>query len=193
VLHLFIVEPKLVQDGSVEVAVIVPVFDGLIAHVIGGPVDDPALHSAAGQQDAIALGVMIATSGVLRPGTAAELAAEYHQRRIEKAALLEVADQAGDGLIHSAAERRVSLHVAVRVPGSVAAAGVADLYEADVVLHQSARQQKLLSKIVRLFVADTVKRLHVVRLLGKVDHCRSDEAAFEPQGRRPGTGRRCPN
>ena len=53
----------------------------------------------------------------------------------------------------------MGLHVAVRVPPAVAAAGVADLDEADALLRQPPRQQQLPAEFVRLLLADAVELL----------------------------------
>jgi hypothetical protein len=76
-------------------SVVVRMIHGLVPHVIGGAVDDPALDAAPGQQHAVALRIVIATGGILRPWTSAEFAAEYHDRRIQQSALLQIADEAG--------------------------------------------------------------------------------------------------
>ena len=82
---------------------------------------------------------MVATGGVLRPGAAAKLACKHHQRALQHAPLLQILNQAGDRLIHGPAQWFMGLHVSVGVPASVAAAGMADLDEADAVLHQTSR------------------------------------------------------
>ena len=56
----------------------------------------------------------------------------------------------------------MGLHVAVRVPAAVAAAGVADLDEAHAALRQPPRQQKLPAEVVGLLFADAVEVLHVI-------------------------------
>src|SRR5439155_25711743 len=96
-------------------------------------------------------------------------------RLVEHAALLEVADQAGNRLVGRAAQRGVRLDVAVRVPAAVAAAGVTHLDEPHAALGQSAGEQELPAEIVRLLFADAVHVQHVLRLAGDVDDLRRGE------------------
>ena len=51
-LHLFVIQAHLVQDGGVQVAVIVRILDRLVAHLVGGAVDGSALYAAAGEPGA---------------------------------------------------------------------------------------------------------------------------------------------
>src|SRR5437764_2331236 len=77
VLHFCVVEAKLVQNGRVQVAVIVAMLHSLIAHIVGSAMNYPALDASAGQQYSVALGVMIPPGCVLRPRAAAKLAADH--------------------------------------------------------------------------------------------------------------------
>ena len=113
---------------------------------------------------------MIPAGSVLRPGCAAEVAREHHQGGIEHAALLEVADEAGDRFIDRAAALLVVLHVDVRIPTAVAAAAVAELDVADALFHQPPRHQQLPAEIVRLLFADTVEIQYVLGFVREVHH-----------------------
>src|SRR5271154_6219242 len=73
--HLLVVESELLKNGRVQIAVIMPFLDRCVAHLVGGAVDGAALDAAAGQPDRVALWIVIAAGRVLRPRTAAELAA----------------------------------------------------------------------------------------------------------------------
>src|SRR5207248_995912 len=114
-------------------------------------------------------GVVVAAGGVLRPGTAAELAAPDDQRLVEHSALLQIADQARNRLVGRAAKGTLGADVAVGIPGAVAAAGMADLDEADAALGQAAREQELPAKVVRRRLLDAIKVAHMPWLLGQVD------------------------
>src|SRR4051794_21782149 len=96
--------------------------------------DHAALDAAAGQPDGVAFRVVVAAGRVLRPRAATELTRPDHQGLVQHAALLQVFDEAGDRLVGRPAQGAVALDVAVGVPGAVAAAGVADLDEADAAL-----------------------------------------------------------
>ena len=93
------VEAELVQDRGVDVGDVMPVLDGVEAEFVGRAVDDAALDAAAGQPDREAVGVVVAAVGALRTRGAAELGGPDHERVVEQAAVLEVVEQAGDGLV----------------------------------------------------------------------------------------------
>lgn len=78
--------------------------------------------------------------------------------------MLQIANQTGQGFVRGSAQRLMSFDVAVRVPGAIAAAGVADLDETHALLGQAACQQELLSELVRGFRADAVHLPHVAGL-----------------------------
>ncbi len=81
----------------------------------------------------------------------------------------------------------MGLDVAVGVPAAVAAAGVADLDEADALLRQPARQQQLPAEVVGLVCADAVELQDVLGLLGQIDDLRSGQ--LHPGGQLVGLGR----
>src|SRR5579862_3906432 len=58
--HFPVVETKLLQNGGVQVAIIMAVGDRLIAHVVGGAMGDPAPDAAAREPGRVASGVVIA-------------------------------------------------------------------------------------------------------------------------------------
>src|SRR5262249_25531177 len=76
---------------------------------VGGAEDLAALDAAAGQPHGEAVRVVVAAGRALAHGRAAELASPDHQRRVEQAARLEVAQQASDGPVALAAEPAVVL------------------------------------------------------------------------------------
>src|SRR5947209_1197702 len=77
-------------------------------------------------------------------GSAAKLATADDQRFIEQAALLEIADQGGDGLVHRGALFRETFGDArVRAGAMEVPAPVEQLHEADSLLDQAARQETI--------------------------------------------------
>ena len=74
------------------------VLDGVVAELVGRAVGDARLDAAAGQPDRKAVDVVVAAVA-LGHRRAAEFAAPDHQRVVEHAALLEVLDQRGRGLV----------------------------------------------------------------------------------------------
>ena len=76
------------------------VLDGVEAELVGLAEGDARLDAAAGQPHGEGVGVMVAAVvAALDHRRAAELAAPDDQRVVEQAALLEVLDQRGAGLV----------------------------------------------------------------------------------------------
>lgn len=57
----FVIESQQVEDGGVEVRDHCTLFDRVISQLVGGPVSLTAAYAAAGQPDAKALFVVVAT------------------------------------------------------------------------------------------------------------------------------------
>ena len=107
-----------------DIGDVVAILDGVETEFIRGAVHDAAFYSAAGEPRAKSLRMMIA-SGALGAGRASELRAEYHERIVEQAALLEILEQAGDRLIHLPGKLRViRFDLRVGVPCAPASAAV---------------------------------------------------------------------
>src|SRR5260370_11389334 len=81
--HFLVIESQLAQDGGLQIAQVMPVLDSLVAHFIGASVHDAAFHAAARQPRGEALSVVVPPGGVLRPGSASELAGPNNQRAIQ--------------------------------------------------------------------------------------------------------------
>src|SRR5262249_54014798 len=64
--HLLVVEAELAEDRRVQVAVVVRALDRLVADVVGGAVDGPALDTAAGEPGCVAPRVVVSARRVLR-------------------------------------------------------------------------------------------------------------------------------
>ena len=150
------VEAEEVQDGGVEVAVVVGVLDRAVADVVGGAMHEAALDAAAGEPRGVALGVVVSAGGVLGPRRAPEFAGPNDQGVIEHPALFEVSDESRNGPVGGAAERLMGLHVAVGIPSAVAPAGMANLDEADAALREPAREQQLFSELFGVPIVEAV-------------------------------------
>ncbi len=111
--HALVVQANLLEDRCVEVGDILALLHRLVTDLVGGAVDHAAFDSAAGQPAGEALRVMVAAHVVLRIRRAAELGGPDDHRTVEHAALLQVPDQAGDGLVRLAGERCMVGHVVV--------------------------------------------------------------------------------
>ena len=113
-----VVEAHEMQDGGPEVVDGALVLHGLVTEVVGGAVGEAGLHAAAGHPDGEAERIVIATVRALREGRAAEFTGPDDQGGIEQAALAQILDECGDGLIGLLRHLAVAfLHLAVVIPG----------------------------------------------------------------------------
>src|SRR5262249_47144764 len=145
-LHFFVIESHLVKDRGLKVADVNRVFNGAITHIIGAAKNGSTFDSTASEPGGKAFGLVIAARCVLRPGGAPKLARPDYERALEQAALFQIPNQPRDRFIRLPAERRVTFHVAVRIPGSVPATGVAKLDKAHAPFDQPAPRQQCLAK-----------------------------------------------
>ena len=134
------VDAEQVEHRGVEVVDGDDVLDREVAEVVGLAVADAALDAAAGQAHGEALDVVVAAVA-LGHGGAPELAAPDDERVVEHAALLQVLNQGGGGLVHLARlHHDVALDAAVVVP-----VAVVELDEAHAALGQSRRASRQLA------------------------------------------------
>ena len=131
----------------------------------------PGLHAAAGEEHGHGFGVVAAAeridaAALVVVGRAAEFAAPDDERVVEHAALLEVADERGDRLVHAADALGVgALEVVVAVP-----AAAEDLHEAHAFLHEPAREQALAAKGRGVLVVQPIHLAGGVGLALEVEH-----------------------
>src|SRR5262249_22948842 len=64
-LHLGIVESQLMQNGGVNIAIVVTVFDGFEAEFVGGSVNRAPFDASSGKPDRVAARVVITACRVL--------------------------------------------------------------------------------------------------------------------------------
>src|SRR5262245_54166929 len=93
-----VVEPELVQQRCQQALAAHPVLDGLVAELVGRTVDVAGPEAAAGEQQREAVAVVVAPGPALRDRQSAKLAGPHHNRTIQQAALLQIADQRRGGL-----------------------------------------------------------------------------------------------
>src|SRR4051812_19223365 len=102
------IQPEELQHGGVEVMVVHRVLGHAPADLIGLAIDLSALKPAASSQDGEGEGMMVASgdigiaAAVLTERGAAELAAEQNHGGIQQAALLQVPQEGGHGLVSHA-------------------------------------------------------------------------------------------
>ena len=94
------VEAEQVQDRRVQVVDVDLILRDVEAELVGLADSDAGLHAAAGHPHGEGVRMMVAAVGAaLHHRRAAKLAAPDHQRVVEQAALLQILDQRGAGLV----------------------------------------------------------------------------------------------
>ena len=101
----FVVNPKLMQHGGLEIANVDRILDDVVAEVVGFTVADTALDAAACHPRCKAARVVISPVIVpvldpLSERGAAEFSSEYDQRIMEQSSLFEILQETGDWLVH---------------------------------------------------------------------------------------------
>ena len=144
--QLFVIHAQQVQQGGVEVVDVHAVLRRLEAEVVGLAVAHAAARAAAGQEHAETVRVVVATVAVLAHRRAPELAAPHDQRVFEQAALLQVAEQGGDGAVNVLAEiARCGVVIRVRIPRLAVA--VIDLDETHAAFRQASRHETAVREV----------------------------------------------
>lgn len=82
----FVVHAEEVEDGGPEVVDRADIGDGMVAEFIGGSVHVAWADAAAGEPEAEAEGIVVASVASLAEGSAAEFAAEDDEGFVEEAA-----------------------------------------------------------------------------------------------------------
>lgn len=140
------VDAELVQEGGVEVVDFDGVLDGVFADVVGLTMNVTGFEAAASDPDGEAVAMVPATVFALASGGAAELGGPQYEGVVQHAALFEIGDEGGGGLIDVVGEVGVLFHVAVRVPVG-AGAGVDEFDETDAALGETAGDEALPSEV----------------------------------------------
>ena len=91
--------------------------------------------------------MVTSTVGTLPAGSPAEFGTPHHQRLVEQTSLLEIFQEARDGLIDLLAiAGMICLKIAVSVPGSCSATAVVDLNEPHAAFDQTSSCQAQLAE-----------------------------------------------
>src|SRR6478736_6489426 len=95
-------------------------FDGMHAEFICGPKNRSSFGAAAGEPDAKAFGMMVASIRAGRMRRAPKLASPDDERLVEQAALLQVLEERRNGLVGiESVFGMASAKVAMLVPGAI--------------------------------------------------------------------------
>ena len=147
--------PELMKDGGVEIVYLDGVFDGVFPDLVSGSVDMAGFEAAPCEPDAEAVTVVAASVLALASRSAAELGRPEHDGVVEHAALFQIDEKGGGGLVDIAGEIGVLFHLAVRVPVRPGA-GVDELDEAHPALGESSGDEALPSKALGRTPIDSV-------------------------------------
>ena len=166
--QLGVIKPEEMQQSRVQVMDMHLVLGGVEAEVIRLAQGQAPLHAPARHPHAEAIRMMIpAVIASLDHGGAAEFTAPDDESVLEEAALFQVGDEGGAGLVGvSAVLLQVTDEVSVLVPGLVK-----DLDEPDAALDEAAGEQDGAGE-VGLARLDPIKIQDVLRLAGQVHQFR---------------------
>jgi hypothetical protein len=160
-----VVKAEDVEDRGMKVIDSGDVLDGLVAEFIRCAETESLLYACAGEPCGKAVRVVVATArAFLEGGHAAEFRAPHDERVGEQAALLEVGEERGSGLVHHFAVLHVLLLerlVAVPIAHAFAAGlvcAVEELHEAHAFLHEPAREDAV-ARVGGLEVLHGIARL----------------------------------
>ena len=167
--ELVVVETEEAQERDVEIADMGFAFDGCHAEFVGGADGVASIAAATGEPDGHGVGVVVATIGSAAAhavvGCASEFAAPDDERAVQEAALFEVGDKCGDGLVHATHEVAVgALDVVMAVPRPVV-----ELYESHAFFDELAGQQAFAAEGIGGVIADTVELLGLRVFFGEVE------------------------
>src|SRR3954454_8228775 len=178
-----VVEAEEVEQRRLQVVDVHRVSDRGPAEFVGLAVDVAFADSAAGHEDRKRVRVMVAAGRdrlillVLSERGSTELAGDDDQRFVQQAALFQVVDQGGDGLVtEPSVERQLDVEPLVVVPRSLD-----EMHESDAALDQSAGQKAIGGKGAvlirtagalglddRVFAVDSVRIERSPRLARKI-------------------------
>ena len=137
-----VVDAQDVEHRGVQVAEVDRVLGDVVAEVVGAAEFDAGLDAGAGEPDGEAAAVVVAAhvgvaQDALAKNSAAEFGEEHHERVFQQAALLQVFEECGGGLVDVAAlVGQLAVDGDVLVP-----AAVEELHEADAALDEPAAEQ----------------------------------------------------
>ena len=140
------IEPQRREDRGEETLLVDRLPDDVDAIGIGRADDDPAPQPASCHHQAPGIGIVVAAAGDIEPRGAAELPHRDHERGIEEAALLEIADEMEEDAIELRHEHLVDLVLEDMV---VPVHAVGDHHERGAVLDEMPRHEGVLREAPR--------------------------------------------
>ena len=159
-----VINADLVQESGEQARTADAAFNGLVAELVSAAVDVAGFEATAGNQQGEGVTIVIASRAALRDGQSAELARPQHDGAVQQAALLQIADEHGGGLIYRGADATQALaNIAVVVPAT-GADRHHHLDEADARFHEAAGHEAARAEVRGGWIVQTVQPAHGNRL-----------------------------
>jgi len=184
-----VIDAELVEDRGVDVVDVDGSGDDGIAEVVGFAVGHPATEAAAGEEDRIAIDMVVAAAAGVHGrgvGRAPHLTGPDDNRLVEEAAGLEIDDQGCHRLLGDGGVLGMVLDdLAMLIPGGIVAveARAGDLDEPDAALDEPAGPEGLggVEPLVLVGGVEAVEPADVLRLATDVDDV--GDGGLHPKGR----------
>ncbi len=177
----FVIDPQQMQHRRVQVVGVDGSFTGEDAVFVGFPVNHPAPYAAARHPGGEAEVMVLASGmvGLLVKGSPSKLRGPDDEGALEHAALFQVGEQAGDGLVDRLRETLVVGHVAVRIPVR-RGTHIDELEKTHAPLRESPRDETLPSEAARRAALESVELQGRVTFAGEIKGLRG--FALHPEG-----------
>ena len=156
-----------------DVGDVVAVFRGVEPDFIGGPMNNTTFESAAGHPDTESKDMMIATVRSLSARSSSELGGKDDEGLVEEPALVEVGQEATDGLIDGQCVTGViGFECTVGIPSACATTAMLDLDEPNSLFDKAASGEELHAELAAMWFIEAVKSLGSFGFLPQIDDAR---------------------
>jgi len=174
--ELLVVHSEDVEDGGVEVVHVDFVFPGKVAEFVGGSVTVAGFDSSSGEPDGEAGRVVVAAVFTLSYGGAAKLGSPDNEGVVHQAALLEVSQESGNGLVGGEGVLGVTFDEATMLVPDIGSTG---LNVADSGFTETSCQEAAMAQFGGLLSVQAVEFPGGFGFVGNVDYAWSDALHLE--------------
>jgi len=174
--ELLVVDAEDVEDGGVEVVHMDFVFLGEVAEVVGGSVAIAGFDASSGEPDGEAGGVVVTAIFPLGYGCTAKLGSPDDEGVVHQAALLEVGEESGNGLVGGQSVFGVTFDEATVLVPDIGSAG---LNVADSSFTETTCQEAAMAEFGGLLSVQAVEFPGGFGFVGNVDYAWSDALHLE--------------
>ncbi len=166
--ELFVVRPKLMQNGCMQVVDRDFIHYGFQSEFIGFAMTDAALDTATCKPGCKRIGVVVAPGfrSDLGDGQSAELAAAHDERFVKHSALLQIGQQRCNRLVYLVRKTTmISFNIVVSIPALlILSAAAVKLDETHAVFDQPPGGETLTSEMSTTLIVETVQAVRRRRL-----------------------------